>query len=498
VGPVGDGLQVSGGSGGVSARVEDLRTTAVIAERVADHVGDVARQLGQLAASPDVLATAPLSPVTAARAQAQAATATARLATSFALVRGGAAQLRLTAAAVETADRAFAFGSEVGATGVGLTGLGGGLMETLLTLPQQVGTHLGRSVDDAARAGAAGGWRAFLDAMRGVPGATASGVLGDVGAYWTDVVLDRPEVVNAVVNTSTVVGSVLTGRHLDYPALVRSVTGLGERFGLLDDRRAVEVLPADFAGLSLTTSRNLRVPASIEDLVRNQTSLMDLAELDHATSRLRVIEVPSAEGSRWIVQVPGTQALDGGTNPSDMVTNLYLSGHRDAALLDAISAVLHQHGVGDDPVMLVGHSQGGIAAANFSNRGRAEGFNVTHVVTIGSPIASVPLSRDVQLLALEHTNDVIPRLDGRSNPDRPNVTTVARHPGGSDTYDTPIGPHGAREYWDTARRVDRSGDPSVASFLGSAAPFLAGEPRTGQDALRSGHITDHTIRRESP
>jgi pimeloyl-ACP methyl ester carboxylesterase len=495
---VADGLQVAGGSGGVSARVEDLRTTADIAERVADHLGDVARQLGQLAVSPEVLATAPLSPVTAARAQAQATTATARLATSFALVRGGAAQLRVTATAVEAADRAFTIGSEVGTTGVGLFALGGGIVQTVLTLPQHTGTHLGRSLRDAVRAGADGGWGAFLTALRDVPGATASGTLGDVGAYWTDVVLDRPEVVNGFVNGATAVGSILTGRQLDFPAMVRSITGLGERFGLLDDRRAVEVLPADLTGASLSTRRNIRVPTSIEDLVRNQTSLMDLADLDHDSSRLRVIEVPSAEGSSWIVQVPGTQAIDGGTNPSDMATNLYLSGHRDAALLDAISAVLRDHGVGDDPVMLVGHSQGGIAAANFADRGRAEGFNVTHVVTIGSPIATVPVSRDVQLLALEHTNDVVPRLDGRSNPDRPNVTTVTRHPGGSGAYDSPIGPHGSSEYWETARLVDRSDDPSVNSFLGSASPFLAGEPRTGQDAIRSGLITDHTIRRESP
>jgi pimeloyl-ACP methyl ester carboxylesterase len=495
---VAEGLAVSGGAGGASARVEDLRTKADIAEGIADHLGDVARQLGALAASPDVLATAPLSPLTATRAQTQATAATARLATTFGLVRAGATQLRVTAAAVEAADRTISFGSELGSTGLGLLALGGGITQSVLSLPGSFGTNLGSSLREAARAGSDGGRGAFLDALRGVPGAAASGTLGDLGAYWTEVVLDRPEVVNAVVDTSTVVGSVLAGRSLDYPALLRSVTGIGERFGLLDDGRQVEVLPSDFAGVTLTTRGNIRVPTSIEDLVRNQTSLMDLADLDPHSSRLRVIEVPSADGSSWIVQVPGTQALDGGTNPSDMATNLYLSGHQDAALLDAMSAVLRQQGVGDDPVMLVGHSQGGIAATNFSNRGREEGFNVTHVVTIGSPIATIPVPRDVQVLALEHANDVVPRLDGRSNPDLPNVTTVTRHPGGSAVYDDPIGPHGSREYWETAQRVDRSGDPSVTTFLRSAAPFLAGEPRTGQDAIRSGLVTDHTIRRESP
>lgn len=493
-----DGLAVSGGAGGSSARVEDLRTKADLAEGIADHLGDVARQLGQLAASPEVLATTPLSPATAIRAQTQGAAATARVATSFGLLRAGATQLRVTAAAVEAADQAISFGSELGTTGGGLFSLGGGIAGTALSLPGWLGGNLGGSLRDAGQAGRDDGWSAFLDALGDVPGVTGSGMLGDLEGYWTDLLLDRPQMVNAVVDTGAVIGSLLSGRILDYPDLVRSVTSVGERVGLFDDARRVEVLPADFTDVPPPTLPDVRVPTSIEDLVVNQTSLMDLANLDPDSSRLRVVEVPSGSGSRWIVQVPGTQALDGGTNPSDMFTNLYLSGHQDAALLDAISTVLHQHGVGDDPVMLVGHSQGGIAATNFAHRGREEGFNVTHVVTVGSPIATVPVSRDVQVLALEHTNDVVPRLDGRANPDRPNVTTVSRHPGGNERFSSPIGPHGSVEYWDTAELVDRSEDPSVTSFLDSAAPFLAGEPLAGQDAIRSGLITDHTVRRESP
>jgi hypothetical protein len=299
-----------------------------------------------------------------------------------------------------------------------------------------------------------------------------------------------------VCNTATAIGSCASGRRLDYPELVRSIVALGERAGLLDDGRRVTVERATFGHLERDTRINVRVPSSIEDLVRNQTSLMDLADADPDSSRLRVIEVPTASGSNWIVHVPGTQALDGGTNPSDMVTNLYLSGFQEAALHDAIADVLRDHGVGDDPVMVVGHSQGGIAASTFSRLGREQGFNVTHVVTIGSPIATVDVPGEVQVLALEHSNDVVPRLDGRANPDRANITTVTRHPGGSGSYDSPIGPHGSREYWATARRIDRSDDASIASFLDSAAPFLAVDGRFGHDALASGLIHDHTMRRE--
>lgn len=46
-------------------------------------------------------------------------------------------------------------------------------------------------------------------------------------------------------------------------------------------------------------------------------------------------------------------------------------------MLDAIDAAMHQAGVGpDDPVLMSGHSQGGIASANFAAQGDRRGYNI--------------------------------------------------------------------------------------------------------------------------
>ena len=70
-------------------------------------------------------------------------------------------------------------------------------------------------------------------------------------------------------------------------------------------------------------------------------------------------------------------------------------------------------GIGsDEPVLLVGHSQGGIEAAWIASH--SSEFSVTQVVTAGSPIAVLgDYPAGTQVLSLEHHGDVVPLLDGR-------------------------------------------------------------------------------------
>ena len=95
----------------------------------------------------------------------------------------------------------------------------------------------------------------------------------------------------------------------------------------------------------------------------------------------------------------------------------------------------------DEPVMLVGHSEGGIVAVNAACHAAASrDFDITHVDTAGAPIGDVArrLPATVRVLALEHDADLVPHLDGATNPDRPNITTVhmTEHLGGiTDDHD---------------------------------------------------------------
>ena len=76
------------------------------------------------------------------------------------------------------------------------------------------------------------------------------------------------------------------------------------------------------------------------------------------------------------------------------------------------------------------------------------------------------------MLSLENRQDVVPRTDGRENPDRlEHVTVLFDHDGG-----TIAASHGmATAYVPAAHALDRSADASVRAWLDGAQVFLAGD-----------------------
>jgi pimeloyl-ACP methyl ester carboxylesterase len=129
-------------------------------------------------------------------------------------------------------------------------------------------------------------------------------------------------------------------------------------------------------------------------------------------------------------------------------------------ILDA----LHEAGVGkDEPLLVVGHSLGGMEAAALA--AHHHGYHVTDVVTAGSPTAQVtgfPAGTDV--LSLEQEGDIVPELDGAPNPDTVQQTTVTfdAHPG-----DGIVAHHSYAAYEEGAGLVDSSTNPSVVAAVQS-------------------------------
>lgn len=168
--------------------------------------------------------------------------------------------------------------------------------------------------------------------------------------------------------------------------------------------------------------------------------------------------------------------------PLDGVANLRLVAGRATASRDAVLEALRQEDVQPgEPVVLVGHSQGGIIAASLaadpSVRAR---FSVTHVVTAGSPLGTFAVPDDVSVLSLEHRRDLVPRLDGGPNPDRPAWWTVRADPltGGRGGQEVPA-QHALSGYRGTAAAVDASADPSLALWREGVQRVLGPGPTTG-------------------
>lgn len=255
-------------------------------------------------------------------------------------------------------------------------------------------------------------------------------------------------------------------------------TGVGVLTDLGGERAAVLAGQRSLDGRPVLRGKGADPQADAGGPPRSVTDLMAALEhRDHGEhGEIDVRRLTGPDGStRWIVDVTGTKSWL--PLPTSDITSLATnalavtgaSTSYEQGVLDAMSAAGIRP---DDPVMLVGHSQGGMVAANAAILSAHTGrFRVTTVLTAGAPIGQVSghVPASVQVLAMENAPDVVPHADGRDNARRPNVTTVTVHHdegsvGGDHGIDT--------AYLPGAADVDRSTDPSVEAFLRHASPFL--------------------------
>ena len=135
---------------------------------------------------------------------------------------------------------------------------------------------------------------------------------------------------------------------------------------------------------------------------------------------------------------------------------------------------MHDAGISPgDPVMIVGHSQGGMQAVNLL--GHDSGFTITNVVTAGSPTSQedIPVDGGTQVLSFENTGDVVPLLNGEPNEATSNHVTVQ-----FDDSSTPGFEHDLQHYVNGAMAADLSGDAGIGSQIASMAGFLSGTATT--------------------
>lgn len=284
----------------------------------------------------------------------------------------------------------------------------------------------------------------------------------------------------------------------DYERAVRELADSAAPWGLLADRGRAQVTPEPAA------RPGARAPLSLRDLAADQR---DVGDGEDYGGHVRVIEVPQASGSAWIVEISGTQDWDprAGDTPFDLTTDVRSMAQEATVLADGVqqalalaqSAAAGSPGVpstsdGAGAVLLAGHSLGGIAAAGLaSSPGFTAEHRVTHVVTMGAPVARMPVPSATQVLSLEHTRDPVPRLDGQRNPDRAGWVTVTRDAHG-DGVDRASQTHDVSGYVDTAGLIDASTAPSLVAWRSTSAPFFDGATH-GEPVIR-----DFLVRRVQP
>ncbi|MDO9455605.1 hypothetical protein [Nocardioides sp.] len=274
----------------------------------------------------------------------------------------------------------------------------------------------------------------------GAAGATTSqpqGFLGKVGQFITDrisAVYDG--VVRTLGHTGDFlgkVGDVLTGREdhsvseIAASALlamgagvgtaVNAVTGKDEHwFGEGAGVAGVPTTVANDAAQGGLYSPALARPTDLPSLMQSVTDSYQVGkDPGNGCGDVRITRVDNGNGPAYVVSIPGTETWSptAGSEPRDLSANLQLVAGNPTAAAESVRAALDAAGIPPgSPVMLVGHSQGGIIAGQLaSDPAFVERYGITNVMTYGAPIDHMQLAPGVEALQVQHRFDVVPRLD---------------------------------------------------------------------------------------
>jgi hypothetical protein len=423
---------ITGGAHGVTATYGEVRALADSFDAAGSEQRGWAMLGARVLADPDLIASAPLSPVTFAAAEAAVVAATTGPVGLLPGALGWEADARLVRLALD----ALAASDDAARLALDLIDWRLGLAAGLAL----------RAVGPAAAV-----------ALHALP-PSARARLGAQAEGW---IVHHPGFVQHAVNAG---GGLFTGLSA-LPVVIP------------DNRTATALLASAYDdGTPVTTPRpdlavpsGARQPGSVASLVGHLSEVADLSpdpdSADNGTIEVQSLD-PGTDQARHVVYIPGTDDLatlpwteDGDIR--DLGSDLRSAAGEPTSYQRGILDAMHRAGIGPhDPVLLVGHSLGGMEAAALA--GRDTGFTITDVVTAGSPTAQVDGFPDgVHVLSLENHGDVVPLLDGADNRDSVQQTTVTFDAGG----DTVVGAHGYGHYLAGAAAADASADPSVTEHL---------------------------------
>ena len=205
--------------------------------------------------------------------------------------------------------------------------------------------------------------------------------------------------------------------------------------------------------------KEARSPQSISETITHcqevQSSRNSLGQGNEEAGVISIQRVEHADGRvSWVVYVPGTTDWTvGDGEPQDLLTNLEGVGGTPTAMESGVVTAMRQAGIQPgEEVALYGHSQGGITVSNIAADPAIQGrYNITTVLTAGSPTAGADIPDDVHALHLENTGDAVPGLDAAPTPTGPHrqVAMLDTHQTSTNGY-----PHASSAYAQAAEGLE--------------------------------------------
>ncbi|MFY9712993.1 MAG: hypothetical protein WAK00_05920 [Microbacterium sp.] len=176
-------------------------------------------------------------------------------------------------------------------------------------------------------------------------------------------------------------------------------------------------------------------------------------------SVVKITKVLGPDGWYYTVTLPSTQEWlsrfgdQGAVNDLDSNLALMLTPALQTQYERAVLEAMEEAGIGEnDPVMLVGFSQGGIMAGHLAAYN--SDYNWQAVVVSGAPIDHMPIPDSVDVVSVQHNGDPVPNLDvvagDLGTEHGPNWTTInVDPPNPNPVLGVDAGAHNADKYSQT-------------------------------------------------
>lgn len=179
----------------------------------------------------------------------------------------------------------------------------------------------------------------------------------------------------------------------------------------------------------------------------------------------------------YVVYLGGTidPSLTPGNEPWDMTSNINAIAGSEAGSYQAAELAMKEAGIeATDNVIVVGHSQGGLIAAQLAASGN---YRITDVVTVGAPVHHVETPRSTNTVVVEHAEDVIPALSGVATPATAGriVVNTSLYEGKPAPQNEVLPAHSLSRYQETAKLMDSSKDPELTAEKAKIRRALSGE-----------------------
>jgi hypothetical protein len=192
-------------------------------------------------------------------------------------------------------------------------------------------------------------------------------------------------------------------------------------------------------------------------------------------SHIRIERYSMPNGpDRFEVYIAGTAdfSAGGGTEAFDLTSDVAGVAGLPAGSVRAVQQAMTDAGVtAETPVQFTGYSQGGLVAATLAASGD---YDTRGVFTAGAPTAQLELPKDIPVVELEHTDDIVPALGGM----RTDVDALVVEREAFAGRETPTGvavpAHARAEYRETAALADSARSAMLAAAVDRLDDFGVG------------------------